>query len=173
MLDYNLLASFRPGKEREAEDEIVKRSMDAGETVEDWNVSMDPELYLVRVSGDPKKAVQKISRLAEHFPHVFAYTLQWIPVDEWISSDIDTVNSAVKKYAVQAGENASVDVRMLHTCSSDSSRITEVFEGMSHEGGDVKIVVRAVGDTASISLLKNDEMMSINEIREKTGMRAV
>jgi len=33
--------------------------------------------------------------------------------------------------------------------------------------------VRAMGDTASISMLKNDEMMDINEIRERTGMRAV
>lgn len=172
MLDYNLLVSFRPGKEKEAEDEIVKRSMDAGETVEDWNVSMDPQLYLVRMNGDAKKAVQKIIRLAEHFPDVFAYTLQWIPVDEWIPSDIETVKSAVNRYAEQA-ENAGVDVKMLHTCSSDAGRMTEMFEGMSQKGSNERIVVRAVGDTASISLLKDDEMMDINEIRERTGMRAV
>lgn len=172
MLDYNLLVSFRPGKEKEAEDEIVKRSMDAGETIEDWNVSMDPQIYLVRVSGDAKKAVQKIIRLAEHFPDVFAYTLQWIPVDEWISSDIETINSAVKRYAEQA-ENASIDVKMLHTCSSDAGRMTEVFESMSQKGSDEMIIVSAIGDTASISLLRGDEMMDINEIRERTGMRAV
>ena len=62
---------------------------------------------------------------------------------------------------------------MLHTCSSDSGRVAEMFESMSREGGNVKIVVRAMGDTASISMLKNDEMMDINEIRERTGMRAV
>lgn len=173
MLDYNLLVSFRPEKEKEAEDEIVKRSMDAGETIEDWNVSMDPNLYLVRISGDPKKAVQKIARLAMHFPDVFAYTLQWIPVDEWIPSDIDAVNSAVERYAEQAEDDTSIDIKMLHTCSSDSGRVAEMFESMSREGGNVKIVVRAMGDTASISMLKNDEMMDINEIRERTGMRAV
>lgn len=153
MLDYNLLVSFRPGKEKEAEDEIVKRSMDAGETIEDWNVSMDPNLYLVRISGDPKKRCRRLPGW-QCISRCFAYTLQWIPVDEWIPSDIDAVNSAVERYAEQAEDDTSIDIKMLHTCSSDSGRVSEMFESMSREGGNVKIVVRAMGDTASISMLK-------------------
>lgn len=170
MLGYNLLVSFRPGKEKEAEDEMIRRLTDVGEDAEDWNVSMDPDLYLVRTVGDSKKTVQKIRRLAEHFPDVFAYTIQWIPVEKWIRSDDENIKSAVSEYKTDYPD-AGVDVKLLYTCCSKDRKSAEELSSKS-SGNDV-VFVRIIGETAAISHLENDELADINDIREMIGMKRV
>ncbi|WP_400208356.1 hypothetical protein [Candidatus Methanomassiliicoccus intestinalis] len=174
MLDYNLLVAFRAGKEEEAEDEMVKRARDAGAEIEDWNVSMAPDLYLVRVNGEARRTVQKIIRLAEHFPDVFAYTVRWTPVDEWINAEEEMIRAVVERYR-QSDPQLPVTLNILHSCSDKFSGLAESLSANSSaQPPESGLLINVLGDTAAITLLsKQEELMDINQIRAKNGLPAV
>jgi hypothetical protein len=52
-------------------------------------------LLEVRTSLDPRQVVRELQKTCRQSPHVFRYTLKWVPVDEWAPADLESMKQAV------------------------------------------------------------------------------
>ncbi len=122
----------------------------------------------VRTLLDSREVISRLRRLFDEDPFAFRYTLKWVPVDSWTSSDMESMKEGVKKMRnnIHAGERwrMTVETRR-YTQFHKLEIITELAELIDEEvdlKNPEKIVrIDIIGKYAGISVLTPLDIFSI------------
>jgi len=173
----NLIVTFDPAHDEKAREEVegllgvikdkpkVLKSKVAG-------------LLLLKVK-DGRKAVKALREAAKEDPDQFAYTYHWIPIDEWVSSDLKTLKKKMKDY------NKKIDPSRTWKLSVskrkyDEYKTPEIILALTEEIDKPKVdlknpqqvvKVEIIGKEAGLSLLDSHEILDVAEIRHGHSTR--
>lgn len=181
MRDYNVLVTFHPTEKVRAEVEVAERLKGADLVLEDMMGSSVPGLLLIRVSGDGKEAVRKLRAFASRFPELFLHTHRWIPIEEWVSSEPESMINAVKVFGSRIGDGDRwrMDMEKRHYDGGSSPDIIimlaeHVKNGIVDlDGPEVILQVQIIGETAGLSLVNEDEVLDVNQVRRLIGLARI
>lgn len=122
----------------------------------------------VRTLLDSREVISMLRRLFDEDPFTFRYTLKWVPVDSWTSSDMESMKEGVKKLRnnIHAGERWRMTVEMRrYTRFHKLDIITELAELIDEEvdlSNPEKIVrIDLIGKYAGMSVLTPVDIFSI------------
>ena len=178
LLDYNILVTFHSHERKEAVEEIEMRLKDLGIELEDMMESEFPGVMLVRVEGSPKDAVLLLNGLCRKFPEVFKFTHRWAPVERWVALNdgamiqgVEEIGSGIKdgdKWRLSLFKRGYEDHSAMELVKLLTDHINTGKVDLDHP--DKIIEVQLVSDAAGISLIKSDEYLDINKVRESLGI---
>ncbi len=181
MLDYNVLVTFHHNEKVKAEEEVAERVQQADLILEDMMESSVAGLLLLRIKGDGKEAVRRLRAFAMRFPDVFRHTHRWIPIEEWVSSEAEAMKSAARTFGtrIEIGDRWRIDVEKRRYKGGSSQDLVRMLaehiqKGMVDlDGPEVVLMVQIIEDFAGFSLVHEDEVLDINEVRKHTGLARI
>jgi tRNA(Ser,Leu) C12 N-acetylase TAN1 len=181
MQDYNVLVTFHHNEKMKAEEEVANRIKEAGLVLEDLMESSVAGLLLVRVSGNGKEAVKKLRGFAFRFPELFIYTHHWTPVEEWVSSEPDTMVAAARAFGsrIKDADRWRLDLEKRHYSGGPSldliKMLTDPIERGTVDLNDPGIIIKVeiIGGFAGFSLVDREEVLDINDVRKVMGLAQV
>jgi tRNA(Ser,Leu) C12 N-acetylase TAN1 len=181
MQDYNILVTFHHNQKAKAEEEVADRLKEAGLIMEDLMESRVAGLLLVRVTGDGKEAVKRLRGFAFRFPELFRYTHHWTPIEEWVTSEPDTLVSAARAFGarIRDGDRWKMDLEKRHYEGGSSLDLIRMLtEPIEHGEVDLNepeliLKVEIIGDFAGFSLIAEEEQLDINKVRETMGLARI
>lgn len=181
MQDYNMLVTFHHNEKMKAEEEVANRIKEAGLVLEDLMESGVAGLLLVRVTGDGKEAVKKLRGFAFRFPEQFHYTHHWTPVEEWVSSEPEAMVSAAQTFGsrICEGDRWRLDLEKRHYTGGPSldliKMLTEPIDAGTVDLEDPELILKVeiIGGFAGFSLVSEEEVLDINDVRTIMGLAHV
>ncbi len=181
MRDYNVLVTFHQNEKVKAEEEVAERVQQADLVLEDMMESSVEGLMLVRIKGDGKEAVRRLRSFAMRFPEVFRFTHRWIPVEEWVSSEPEALISAAKTFGerIKPDDRWRIDIEKRHFDGGSSQDLVRMLAEhiptgkVDLDGPEVVLQVQIIGEFAGFSLVREDEVLDINQVRKLTGLARV
>jgi tRNA(Ser,Leu) C12 N-acetylase TAN1 len=181
MQDYNVLVTFHHNEKKKAEEEVANRIKEAGLVLEDLMESSVAGLLLVRVEGGGKEAVKKVRGFAFRFPELFRYTHHWTPVEEWVSSEPDILVAAARNFGerIKEGDRWRLDLEKRHYSGGPSLDLIKMLTDPIDSGvvdltsPELILKVEIVGGFAGFSLVNEEEVLDINDVRKVTGLARV
>lgn len=181
MRDYNILVTFHPNSKAKAEEEIAQRIKENGLVLEDMIESSVSGLTLVRVTGDGKEAVRKLRAFAVRFPEMFRHTHRWTPVEEWVTSEPDVMVAAARTFGQRIGDQDRWKME-LHKRRYEGGSNLDLVKMLTEpvdrgivdlEQPELILDVEIIGGFAGFSLLSEEELLDINQVRSLIGMARI
>jgi hypothetical protein len=181
MQDYNILVTFHHNEKTKAEAEVANRIKEAGLVLEDLMESSVAGLLLVRVAGSGKEAVKKLRGFAFRFPEQFHYTHHWTPIEEWVSSEPEVMISAAQAFGsrIQEGDRWRLDLEKRHYTGGPSLDLIKMLTDPIDKGildlNDPELILKVeiIGGFAGFSLVNEEEVLDINDVRTIMGLARV
>jgi len=181
MRDYNIIVTFHPTSKAKAEEEIAQRLKENGIVLEDMMESSVSGLALLRVNGDSKEATKKLRAFAMRFPELFRHTHRWTPIEEWVSSEPDSMVSAARTFGERIGERDRWKMELNKRRYQGGSNLdlvkmlTEPIQKgiVDLEQPDIIVKVEIIGSYAGFSLVTMEEQLDINEVRSLIGLARI
>lgn len=125
----------------------------------------------VKTSLDTREAVRRLKALFVEDPGRFQYTLKWVPVDLWSSSDIESMKAAVENVRdkIKRGERWRMTVEKrrytLHHRIDIIKALAELIdEKVDLENPDKILRVDIIGEFAGVSVLSPDDVFSTTKL---------
>jgi len=166
MSSSSLLVTYNPNHKKKAEDEVTAILSDIGEQAqieEIWE-----GVFLI-YAKDSRRAVEKLREMQKKDPTLFNYTSRWIPVDIWISSDVNEMKEIMKKFNDQIDESESwkLDIGKRAYDMKNSELIKELTSVMTKPKVDMKnpdviINIEIFKEKTAISLLRKNEILKVS-----------
>jgi tRNA(Ser,Leu) C12 N-acetylase TAN1 len=181
MRDYNIVVTFHPTSKAKAEEEIAQRIKENGLVLEDMIESSVSGLTLVRVTGDGKEAMKKIRAFAIRFPELFQHTHHWTPIEEWVSSDPDTMVGAARVFGESIGDQDRWRMD-LHKRQYEGGSNLDLVKMLTEpiqkgivdlEQPELIMKVEIIGGFAGFSLVTEEEQLDINQVRSLIGLARI
>lgn len=167
MSSSSLLVTYNPNHKKKAEDEVAAILTDLGEQAETEEVW---EGVFLAYAKDSRRAIGKLREMQKKDPTLLNCTSRWIPIDIWISSDIEEMKKTLKKFNDQIEENESwkleIHKREFDMKNSDLVReLTSVINKpkVDMKTPDVIINVEIFKDKTALSLLRKDELLKVSK----------
>ena len=171
--DFNLVVSTSRGNERNVCSEmwyLLGEVGDRGSTVEPT-----PAIGLVvaKTKLDPTKAVHDLRRLLKERPWEFKYTLRLVPIQSVSEAKLDTIESSALAVAQNIGDKETfrVTVEKRHTGLSSKTIIDTIAKKVNRkvklENPDRVIMIDVIGDLAGISLVRANDILSVEREKRK------
>jgi hypothetical protein len=181
MQDYNMLVTFHHNEKTKAEEEVANRIKEAGLVLEDLMESSVAGLLLVRVAGSGKEAVKKLRGFAFRFPEQFHYTHHWTPIEEWVSSEPEVMISAAQNFGsrIREGDRWRLDLEKRHYVGGPSldliKMLTDPIDNGTVDLNDPELILKVeiIGGFAGFSLVNEEEVLDINDVRTIMGLARV
>ncbi len=178
LLDYNILVTFHSHERKEAVVEINARLSDLGIKLEDMMESEFPGVMLVRVEGSPRDAVRLLNGLCRKFPEVFKFTHRWAPIERWVALNDDAMVRGVEEIGSGINDKDRWKLSLFKRGYEKHSAMEMIKLLTDHinrgkvdlEHPDKIIEVQMVSDAAGISLIREDEYLDVNKVRESLGI---
>jgi tRNA acetyltransferase TAN1 len=174
---FNLLVSFHHHARSAAEEEVRERLKEAGASVgrlEQWS---DEGVFLVEVTGDPRRAVADVRKICTDQPELFQHTHHWVPIEIWVSSSPGEMVEAVKELGRGIGPNDKWMLRLhkRHCKEHDLDLIkllTDPIEigVVSLLAPEKVLAVEIMGEKAGLALLGKKEILDVNRAKEEIGL---
>lgn len=168
-MEGNLIVTFEPAHRGSAEGEIKAILESIGETVE--IVETHEGLFVLNVNN-PKDVVKSIKNICLKEPDKFQYTYRWIPVEKWVSLDIEEMQNVIKEFVPQIGEEErwKMEFEKRNWNVDFKETIIKLTDPVDRKHVDLtnpeKIIsVQVVGNKAGISLLTSDEYFSVSKTK--------
>ena len=167
----NMIVTFDPNHRGTAELELREVLKQAGEKPQIGQTEIEG-LFKVAVS-DSRKAAAKIKSLCGSNPNLFSVTHHYTPIDRWCSSDISTMQKAIKQASAGIGQNEKwkMDLNKRHWDQLEGvkliMKLTDVIDRKEVDlDNPAKIMqVEIIGKEAGIALLTPKDVLDV--AREK------
>ncbi|HXZ91227.1 MAG TPA: THUMP domain-containing protein [Candidatus Dormibacteraeota bacterium] len=171
--DFNLVVSTSRGNERNVCSEmwyLLGEVGDRGSTVEPT-----PAIGLVvaKTKLEPTKAVHDLRGLLKERPWEFKYTLRLVPIQSVSEAKLDTIESSALAVAQNIGDKETfrVTVEKRHTGLSSKTIIDTIAKKVNRkvklENPDRVIMIDVIGDLAGISLVRANDILSVEREKRK------
>ena len=167
----NLLVTFDPTHDVKAKEE-VEGLLGIIKDKPKFLKSKIAGLFLLVVK-DSRKAVKALRDAAKADPDQFAFTYHWVPVDEWISSDLKALKKKMKEF------NKKIDPEKTWKLSVakrnyEEHKTPELILALTEEIDKPKVdlknpqqilKVEIIGKEAGVALLDAHEILDVPEIK--------
>jgi tRNA acetyltransferase TAN1 len=171
-MEANLLVTFDPSHKGKAMEEVKGIMEDAGVKAKFLESVVDG-IFLIKVDN-PKDAVRNITGICQEDPSKFSFTNKWIPVEKWVSSNIETMKAVMKEIdaKMDAEESWKLDLgKRQYDALGTSDLIMELTDNINKPKVDLKnpqkiVKVEIIGNMAGVSLLNPSEFLDVNRIKK-------
>ncbi len=177
---YNLLVTFHPNQAGTAEREVRNRIEGAGQTIEHLEHSCIDGVFCVQVDGDARELIRHLRREFMNAPEMLYHTYHWVPVDTWVEATDEAMIEAVEEAAQGIGEDESwrMHVHKRHHPKHSEDLMLLLTEPVVKGKVDLRrpqkiIAVEVLGPMAGIALLRNDEIIDVNQLRLEVGLTQI
>ena len=167
----NLIITCARNLESETKNEIRKILDELGD--------QEPEILNVGMRGilmantviEPSKIIDYVKNKMVEEPWLIRYCLRIIPIQRITDTEIDKIKQNVIKLkdTIQKNDSYRITIEKRNTSISSNEIITEVAEifpnKVSLNQPDWIILIEIIGNETGISILKNDEMFSLDKAK--------
>ena len=167
----NLIITCARNLESETKNEIRKILGELGD--------QEPEILNVGMRGilkvntiiEPSKIIDWVKNKIIEEPWLIRYCLRIIPIQRITDTEIDKIKQNVIKLkdTIQKNDSYRITIEKRNTSISSNEIITEVAEifpnKVSLNQPDWIILIEIIGNETGISILKNDEMFSLDKAK--------
>lgn len=173
MKDFNLIITTQRGNETRCAKEIMVLALSLG--VEDIDITKTryPGLLVGRVNKDPLDFVKRARFILQNDPWGFKYILRIVPVQKICRGEISAMKDAAKELVDKIPIRSSFKV-VVNKRGSSLKRdeiIREIASLVDRkvnlERPDVVLQIEIIDDYAGISLLSEEEIISLTKLQEK------
>jgi len=137
----------------------------------------EPQITITEMSGiltvktkiDPKDIVKKIHEKIKDEPWVMRYTLRVIPIFATVNTDVESITKAVMEqiHKLKPEDTYRITVEKRHSDISSSEIITQIANQIKNkvslEKYDWIVLVQVVGKISGVSILKDDDILSVEK----------
>jgi len=167
----NLIITCARNLESETKNEISKILDELGDQEpEILNVGMRG-ILMVNTVIEPSKIIDYVKNKMIEEPWLIRYCLRIIPIQMITDTEIDKIKQTVIKLkgTIQKNDSYRITIEKRNTSISSNEIITEVAEifpnKVSLNQPDWIILIEIIGNETGISILKNDEMFSLDKAK--------
>ena len=167
----NLLVTCARNLEVETKNEIGKILDEIGDQEsEELNVGMRG-ILMVNTIIEPSKIIDWVKNKIIEEPWLIRYCLRIIPIQRITDTEIDKIKQNVIKLkdTIQKNDSYRITIEKRNTSISSNEIITEVAEifpnKVSLNQPDWIILIEIIGNETGISILKNDELFSLDKAK--------
>jgi len=167
----NLIITCARSLESETKNEINKILDELGDQEpEILNVGMRG-ILMVNTIIEPSKIIDYVKNKMIEEPWLIRYCLRIIPIQMITETEIDKIKQNVIKLkdTIQKNDSYRITIEKRNTSISSNEIITEVAEifpnKVSLNQPDWIILIEIIGNETGISILKNDEMFSLDKAK--------
>jgi len=137
----------------------------------------DPQITVTEMSGiltvktsiDPKEVVKKIHEKIEDEPWAMRYTLRAIPIFATVNTDAESISKAVMEqiHKLKPEDTYRITIEKRHSDISSSQVITQIADQIKNKVSlknyDWIILVEIVGKISGVSILKDEDILSVEK----------
>ena len=167
----NLIVTCARNLESETKNEISKILDELGDQEpEILNVGMRG-ILMVNTIIEPSKIVDWVKNKIIEEPWLIRYCLRLIPIQRMTETEIDKITQNVIKLkdTIQKNDSYRITIEKRNTSISSNEIITEVAKifpnKVSLNQPDWIILIEILGNKTGISILKNDELFSLDKAK--------
>jgi len=167
----NLIITCARSLESETKNEISKILDELGDQEpEILNVGMRG-ILMVNTIIEPSKIIDWVKNKIIEEPWLIRYCLRIIPIQRITDTEIDKIKQNVIKLkdTIQKNDSYRITIEKRNTSISSNEIITEVAEifpnKVSLNQPDWIILIEIIGNETGISILKNDELFSLDKAK--------
>ena len=167
----NLIITCARNLESETKNEIRKILDELGDQEpEILNVGMRG-ILMVSTIIEPSKIIDYVKNKMIEEPWLIRYCLRIIPIQRITDTEIDKIKQNVIKLkdTIQKNDSYRITIEKRNTSISSNEIITEVAEifpnKVSLNQPDWIILIEIIGNETGISILKNDELFSLDKAK--------
>ena len=167
----NLIVTCARNLESETKNEIKKILDELGaQEPEILNVGMRG-ILMVNTIIEPSKIVDWVKNKIIEEPWLIRYCLRLIPIQRMTETEIDKITQNVIKLkdTIQKNDSYRITIEKRNTSISSNEIITEVAKifpnKVSLNQPDWIILIEILGNKTGISILKNDELFSLDKAK--------
>jgi len=167
----NLIITCARNLESETKNEIRKILDELGDQEpEILNVGMRG-ILMVNTIIEPSKIIDWVKNKIIEEPWLIRYCLRIIPIQRITDTEIDKIKQNVIKLkeTIQKNDSYRITIEKRNTSVSSNEIITEVAEifpnKVSLNQPDWIILIEIIGNETGISILKNDELFSLDKAK--------
>jgi len=167
----NLIITCARNLESETKNEIRKILDELGDQEpEILNVGMRG-ILMVNTIIEPSKIIDWVKNKIIEEPWLIRYCLRIIPIQRITDTEIDKIKQNVIKLkdTIQKNDSYRITIEKRNTSISSNEIITEVAEifpnKVSLNQPDWIVLIEILGNETGISILKNDEMFSLDKAK--------
>ncbi len=167
----NLIITCARNLESETKNEIRKILDELGDQEpEILNVGMRG-ILMVNTIIEPSKIIDWVKNKIIEEPWLIRYCLRIIPIQRITDTEIDKIKQNVIKLkdTIQKNDSYRITIEKRNTSISSNEIITEVAEifpnKVSLNQPDWIILIEIIGNETGISILKNNEMFSLDKAK--------
>ncbi len=167
----NLIITCARNLESETKNEIRKILDELGDQEpEILNVGMRG-ILMVNTIIEPSKIIDWVKNKIIEEPWLIRYCLRIIPIQSTTDTEIDKIKQNVIKLkdTIQKNDSYRITIEKRNTSISSNEIITEVAEifpnKVSLNQPDWIILIEIIGNETGISILKNDELFSLDKAK--------
>ena len=167
----NLIITCARSLESETKNEIKKILGELGDQEpEILNVGMRG-ILMVNTIIEPSKIIDWVKNKIIEEPWLIRYCLRIIPIQRITDTEIDKIKQNVIKLkdTIQKNDSYRITIEKRNTSISSNEIITEVAEifpnKVSLNQPDWIILIEIIGNETGISILKNDELFSLDKAK--------
>ena len=167
----NLIVTCARNLESETKNEIKKILDELGaQEPEILNVGMRG-ILMVNTIIEPSKIIDYVKNKIIEEPWLIRYCLRIIPIQRMTYTEIDKIKQTVieLKDTIQKNDSYRITIEKRNTSISSNEIITEVAKifpnKVSLNQPDWIILIEIFGDETGISILKNDDLFSLDKAK--------
>ncbi|MBI4018083.1 MAG: THUMP domain-containing protein [Candidatus Aenigmarchaeota archaeon] len=167
----NLLVTYEPAHRSRAMQEVRLLLEEIDEKAE-FEESDSEGVFLLSVS-DSKHVVRRLAGLCNDDPEKFKYTQRWVPLEKWVSSDVEQIATALAEMndRIDDGEKWKMDLaKRGYDSLSTTELIKRLTESIDKPKVDLKnpdkiVKVEILGSKAAIALLNSGELLEVAKMK--------
>lgn len=166
-MDANLVVTYDPTHATRARAEVEEL---LGDSSPKFMESEFEGVFLLRVNGDAKKIVSKLTQTCQEEPYKFKYTHKWVPVEKWCPTNMQDMGRLVGEMNEKIGmtESWKMELGKRGHDFDTVDLIMKLTEHVSRPKVDLKnpqkiIKVEIIGDRTGVSLLGRDEYLNVTK----------
>lgn len=171
MYDFNLLVSCpwtETGKAKREIFHFLKLLGDGNPVVQR---TMARGIIGVKTQVDSRSVVRELASIFGKDPGAFRFTLKWVPVDVWVSSDVESMKEAVRKVKdrIKSDETWRMTVEKRRYTLHHKIDIIKALADLIDTNVDLKnpkkiLRIDIVGKYAAVSVILPDEVFSTTKL---------
>ena len=168
----NLLITYDPSHAGKAKEEVNNLLEEVDEKIAFEESGVDG-VFLASVK-DARTLVRSLVDIFQVSSDRFQYTFNWVPIDKWVSSEIDKMGEEMKRLNGEMDPKQSWKMEILKRKyeTKTTDLILKLTEYIDKPRVDLKnpqkiIRVEIIGDKAGISFLDAEEILNIPRMKER------